>query len=359
MRTCHRHAPPAEKYPWPLAEEHLWRIPGRQPSWTVPAQARPPLAETLEAAARVLDGQSGRIGRPGRDATGWLCCADLLADGALDRELRAMSDVYGYSREVAATHFLSAYAGGVAGFAIAAYMLHSRVPDVCAAGMSLHAAPGGWFDVTAFHSGRVTVLADDPALPAAALPATGDHRPGPLAGRRAVGASGVSGANGPTTSPTTGPPARPAIGAAIDVAGDRDALRQRLAAALVGHFEPLVLALRARARLGPSALWGMVAAQCGRTFLLTERVTRDPDVGRVEADAFFALASPPMRARPAWFEFVHRGRRQTAMRRGSCCLAHRMSSQYCTTCPFTPDSEREARLREWIDTQGDGGLAVG
>ncbi|ONH37766.1 MULTISPECIES: ferric iron reductase [Protofrankia] len=345
MRTCHRHAPLAEKYPWPLAEEHLWRIPGCQPSRTVPTQARPPLAETLEAAARVLDGQSGRIGRPGRDAAGWLYCADLLADGALDRELRTMSDTYGYSRDVAATHFLSAYAGGVAGFAIAAYMLHSRVPDVCAAGMSLHAAPGGWFDVTAFHSDRVTVLADDPALSAATPPAVDDRRHTPLAGRRAAAATDL--ATGPTAD------------RAIDMVADRDVLRQRLAAALVGHFEPLVTALRARARLGPSALWGMVAGQCGRTFLLTERTTRDPDIGRAEADAFFALASPPMRARPAWFEFVHRGRRQTAMRRGSCCLAHRMSSQYCTTCPFTPDSEREVRLREWIDTQGDDGLAVG
>ncbi|WP_241251863.1 IucA/IucC family C-terminal-domain containing protein [Candidatus Protofrankia californiensis] len=325
MRTCYQHIP--------LAGDHPAQMVGNHPSRAVPAQARPLLAGTLEAVAAVLDGQSGHVGHPGRAATGWLHCADLLADGRLDRELQAMSDAYGYSREVSATHFLSAYVSGVAGLAIAAYMVHSRVPDVCAHDMSLHVAPGGWFDATAFHSERVTMLTDDPALLVTVVPATDDRRHDPVSDRM--------------------------TDRMIDVVADRDALRQRLVTALVGHLEPLVVTLRAQARLGLSALWGMVAAQCGRTFLLTERVTRDPDIGRAEADAFFALASPPMRARPAWFEFTHRGRRQTAMRRGSCCLAHRMTSQYCTTCPFTPDSERELRLRAWIDTQGDGGLAIG
>ncbi len=329
MRTCYQHIP--------LIQGHSPQTAGNHAPRTVPAQARPLLTKALEAAATVLDGQSGHVGHPGRDATGWLHCADLLTDGELDRELRAMSDAYGYSREVSATHFLSAYASGVAGFAIAAYMLHSQVPDVRAHDMSLHAAPGGWFDVTAFHSERVTMLMDDPALLVTASAATDGRRRDPV--------------TAPTTDRTISP--------AIDVVADRDALRQRLVTGLVGHLEPLIMSLRAQARLGLSALWGMVAAQCGRTFLLTERVTRDPDIGRTEADAFFALASPPMRARPVWFEFIHRGRRQTAMRRGSCCLAHQMTSQYCTTCPFTPDSERELRLRKWIDTQGDSGLAIG
>ncbi|WP_133150913.1 (2Fe-2S)-binding protein, partial [Frankia canadensis] len=127
---------------------------------------------------------------------------------------------------------------------------------------------------------------------------------------------------------------------------------------VLAHLRPFVGELRSRVRLGRPALWGAVAAQCARSFLLTERVSGDPVLGRDEADAFFALAAPTMLARPRWQEFVHRGRSYVGMRRGSCCLAHRMDEEYCTTCPFTDDLEREQRMRTWIDTQGDGGLAV-
>ncbi len=235
-------------------------------------------------------------------------------------------------------------------------MLHRQVPDVRAAGMSLHAVPGGCFDLTTFHSGRVTMLAGDPKVGAATRPGRNDY-----ACRVTVFADGtVTDGDDVTVDTGTDPLIRiDSVKGAVDVVADVGVLRRRLVSGLVDHMEPLVVALRARARLGPPALWGAVATQCGRAFLLTERMTGDPDIGRIEADAFFALARPPMRARPTWFQFTHRGRRQTAMRRGSCCLIHRMSAQYCTTCPFIPDSEHERRLHEWVDTQGDGGLAVG
>nr|WP_322753531.1 (2Fe-2S)-binding protein [Frankia sp. Cas3] len=298
-------------------------------------QREAPLKATLAAIAPVLAPQVARIGRA-EPGAGWLRRADLLTGAGLDAMVRELRQAYGYDREVAVSSFLAAYTAGVAGPAIATYVVRHRVPDLAADGLALHGAPGGWFDVTAFHTERMTVLPDDPMLADGARLADGGVRPDD--------------------------PVRPDAGtvrATIDVVEDHAALRLRLVTNLVEHLEPLVLALRPRARLGLPALWGAVATQCGRAFLLTERVTGDPDIGRMEADAFFALACPPMRARPTWSDFTHRGRRQTAMRRGSCCLVHRMSGQYCTTCPFTSDSERERRLREWIDTQGDEGLAVG
>ncbi|MBX6390934.1 MAG: hypothetical protein IRZ08_18420, partial [Frankia sp.] len=164
-----------------------------------------------------------------------------------------------------------------------------------------------WFDVTAFCSDRLVVLPDDPLL--SAVPA---GQPAP---------------------------------AGVEVVPDQDALLRRLADALVGHLEPVVRAMRGTARLGPPALWGMVATQCAETFLLTEVATGDPQAGRAAADRFFALVGHVVRQRPRWVEFRFHGRTCTGIRGGACCLAHRLSGAYCATCPFMPDDDRRQRLR--------------
>jgi ferric iron reductase protein FhuF len=243
------------------------------------------------------------------------------------RALARIREAQGASPEAAAISYLAWYAANVAGPAVAAFTVAHRVPDLSRERMSLRVGDGGWFDATAFHTGGMTVLADDPAV----LPAD----------RSAAGRAGW--ADGEARTHTV---------------ADGDALRARLVGEVVDHLEPMVATLRSRVRLGLPALWGAVAAQCARAFLLTERITGHPHLGRAEADAFFAAACPPLRARPTWHEFIHRGRHHTGMRRGACCLAHKATSQYCTTCPFTSDAEREHRLRTWIDTQGRGGLAV-
>jgi ferric iron reductase protein FhuF len=245
----------------------------------------------------------------------WVDCTDLQSPDRIERALARIREAQGWRPEAAASSYLGWYTAHVAGPAVAAFTVAHRVPDLAREKMSLHTGDGGYFDATAFHGDGMTVLAHDPVL------IMSDE----------------------TWARTV---------------ADGHALRARLVGEVVGHLEPMVATMRSLVRLGLPALWGTVATQCARAFLLTERITGHPHLGRVEADAFFAVASPPLRARPTWHEFVHRGRHHTGMRRGSCCLLHKTTSQYCTTCPFISDTEREHRLRTWIDTQGRGGLAV-
>ena len=269
------------------------------------------LGDTLRRLNLVVEPRSAIVGAPSGD--GWLHCADLAAPEMIDGAIALLQTVQGSSPEVAASYYLGWYAASVAGPAVVCFAVSRRVPSLQVSRMSLHLNDDGWFDVTALSETGTAVLPDDPL----------------------VGGDGL-----------------------VVVADDVHALRTHLAAEVVGHLEPLVEALRARVRLGRPALWGTVSAQCARAFLLTERVSGDPFAGRTEADAFFAVACPPIRARPTWHEFAHRGRQHVGMRRASCCLAHRLTSSYCTTCPFTSTDERDRRLREWVDAQGDGGLAV-
>jgi hypothetical protein len=270
------------------------------------------------------------VGRP--VAAGWADCAFLTGREGVEEALARVRAAHGATDEVAASYLANWYAAGVVGPAIIFYVLLRRVPALGAAGMSLHRLDSGWFDRTALHRLDVSVLPDDPIVRPGALAAPGCAAP----------------AEGPWVAPWR----------AVRVVPDGDALRGVLVDAVLDHLRPFVGALRARVRLGRPALWGAVAGQCARAFLLTERATGDPAAGRDEADAFFEQASPTLRARPRWHEFVHRGRPYVGMRCGSCCLAHRLGDEYCTTCPFTDDSERERRMRAWIDTQGHGGLAV-
>lgn len=277
------------------------------------------LDATLQAVGPALDHRWAIVGPP-PSSDGWIRASDLLDPERLDEALAVVREHHQATPEVAVSYFTAWYAATIVGPAIATFVLTRRVPDLDRAEIWVHRHEGGWFDATAFHRPRMTLLPGDPAVAGCA----------------------------PEATPVE----------VVAIAADLEALRARLVEEIIGHLEPIIASLRKRARLGLAALWGAVAAQCGRTFLLTERVSRDPHLGRLEADAFFAAAAPTLRARPTWQQFIHRGRCYTGMRRGSCCLAHRITEEFCTACPFVAAPERESRLREWIDSQGPGGLAV-
>jgi hypothetical protein len=302
---------------------------GANPSPEGPAGAGPwPVPRDVAEAVQPRGACYGVPSEPG-----WVRCDHLIAAEGVTESLARVARAHpGASPEVAASYLVNWYSAAVVAPAIASYVLLRRVPHLNPSVVSLHVPDSGWFDRTALHFPAGAMLADDPwATPAA------------TSLLRVVG--------GPRTA-VTGP-----AGVARVVA-DLPELRAVLVEEVLAHLRPFIQELRARVRLGRPALWGAAAAQCARSFLLTERVSADPTLGRDEADAFFTLAAPTMLARPRWQEFVHRGRSYVGMRRGSCCLAHRMDEEYCTTCPFTDDLERERRMRTWIDTQGDGGLAV-
>lgn len=287
----------------------------------------------------------------------WVNCAELTTQAGVSESLaRVTAANPGASAEVAASYLANWYSAAVVGPAIASYVLLRRVPDLTPAQVALSVPDSGWFDRTALYRPVATALANDP-LAAGLAPATPGLAPAPgLGAIPGLGApptlAGATGQLDATGAPTAPP------GGGIRVVETATELRTVLVEEILAHLDPFLRHLRSMVRLGRPALWGAAAAQCARAFLLTERATGDPMTGRDEADAFFALAAPTMLARPRWQEFVHRGRTYIGMRRGSCCLAHRLDAEYCTTCPFTGDADREQRMRTWIDTQGDGGLAV-
>ncbi|ONH58500.1 Fe-S oxidoreductase [Frankia sp. CcI49] len=318
------HAPPRHPQHLPTGTS------GLPVDLAVRATSLPGLETTLRTVRAALDHRRAIAGPP-PSPDGWIRADQLLDPATLDEALAVVRDHNQATAEVAVSYFTAWYAATIVGPAIAMFVLTRRVPDLDPAGISVHCHEGGWFDSTAFHRPRLALLRSDPAL--------ADHLD-LLDAEVSVELGG--------TDPIE----------VTRVAADVDALRAQLVGQIIGHLEPVINSLRSRARLGHAALWGAVASQCGRAFLLTERVSGDPHIGRLEADAFFADAAPTLRARPTWQQFVHHGRTYTGMRRGSCCLAHRLTEEFCTACPFVATDEREHRLREWIDAQGPGGLAV-
>nr|WP_230203312.1 Fe-S oxidoreductase [Parafrankia discariae] len=336
--------------------------------------------------APALDHRHAIAGSP-EPVDGWIDATDLRSPAGLDAALSVIRDDHQASAEVAVSYLTAWYSATIVGPAVTAFVLTGRVPDLDPAGISVHCREGGWFDATAFRTRRITIMDSDPVLTAPPTPPHARERPVPgltaqaggsavtervlpastVAADTAITGTAITGtavadtAVADTAATLVGYPGSPTVDdpiEVVEVVADVETLRSRLVSQIVGHLEPVLADLRPRARLGQAALWGAVAAQCGRAFLLTERVSGDPHAGRLEADAFFASASPPLRARPTWQQFVHHGRPYTGMRRGSCCLAHRLTAEFCTACPFVAADERESRLREWIDSQGPGGLAV-
>lgn len=259
-----------------------------------------PLAATLERAGALLRWHDVEVGRPAGD--GWLACAEL--PGLLDGWLDTIALGHRAPPETAASYLLGWYAEGVASAAVPAFVTERRVPDLSPANLSLHRNDEHWVDRTAVHGVAMAVLPDDPA----------------------AGAPDVT------------------------VVDDLDALRRHLSGALLTHLGPVVEAVRQRVRLGLRVRWGLVADSIAGAFLDVGRATGDQLAARDEADAFLAVAAPTLRARPTWVPLDHGGQCHIFMRRGACCLAYKTPEHgYCTTCPSTPDEEREQRLRNWLD----------
>ncbi len=239
-------------------------------------------------------------------ADGWLACDDLLAvDGAeLDRWLASIAARYQAPPETAACYLLGWYTYGLAACPVTLLIMERRVPDLRPCNVSIHRTDGLWVDRTKLHSPAVTVLPGDPA----------------------IGTPGVV------------------------TVEDLPALRCQLAVGLLAHLTPLVDALRPRARLGLRVRWGLVADSLAAAFLAAGRAIGDQPRARREADALFDAAGDTLRSRPAWVPVEHGGQCHLFLRRAACCLAYKTpGSCHCTSCPAVSDTDRQHRLRAYLE----------
>lgn len=275
-----------------------------------------PLAETFRRLAALDAYLAAEIGEPASEGgADWYRLDGIVAGGEVDRWLADLTARYGGRPNIAGA-FLGAWlAGAVITVPVAALVLERRVPVLAAGGVWIHQHPDGWFDGIALRAPTVALLAGDAAR---------DH-----------------------------PDSR--------VAEDEAALFDAYTEQLVAVLEPLLAAVRARARYGLRGLWGAVADDLtGTAVWVAGEAGRDQvEAWRVGAALSDRVAArvPQLRTRARPFPVSWSGGEALSQVKGTCCLDFRTydgvpdpsGDGYCVTCPFRDDGSRRQRLRAYLE----------
>lgn len=222
----------------------------------------------------------------------------------LDVHLAAMARHYQTDeREVLARFFLSGFSFHLAHFAIGSFMRAQRVPVLEPASLGLTCNTIGFPTALTLCGERFFCLPGDNA----------NHHP-----------------------------------AAIPVA-DEAALRDHLRAQLTMAYQPLIAALRQRARLGERALWIAVAETCPGALIAALPRGGSAELARVEMQALLGNATSPLRANPEIISATDDDLSPLGLLGHDCCAMFRLPKQpYCTTCSHLPHAARVAALRAWL-----------
>jgi hypothetical protein len=212
---------------------------------------------------------------------------------------------FGADRRAAAASFMLRF-GWSSGYAIGAYMLHQRVPDLD--GMALR-----------FHE-RYMFLNGVRA---------GCHIFSALPGDRASAH--------PDCQPVDGP----------------EALATSLFDELYRHAAPVVRALHAWSGFSERALWAMVTSSWSAQFAnLGEALGREADALAQAQHLFHTAEATLRRALPEVYLVESQGRAGICHRRAACCLYFKApGAHYCASCPLLPEPDRLVSIRHWIATR--------
>lgn len=108
----------------------------------------------------------------------------------------------------------------------------------------------------------------------------------------------------------------------------------------VTGYRLVVAGLRETGALGERAMWGQLADTLVATVGQTLGDRTEPEVAADEADRWLRAADPPLWVRPVFARVVVGGAPRLVWRRGSCCLAYRLSMfGLCTGCPLQSRSD--------------------
>ena len=259
-----------------------------------------PLAQTLarlRLANPYLRAHLGSLDKAGGFSLGTIHDA---TQPLLDTHLGAMAAHYQTDeREVLARFYLSGLSFHLAHFAVGAFVREQRVPVLEPAAMGL--------------------VCNAMGFPTALT----------LAGERFACLPGDHAAAHPHALPVT----------------DLEELRNQLHAELVRAFQPLVTALRQRARLGDRALWIAAAEACASALVEALPPGTAVETARAELAALLGAQHSPLRASPEVIGVVG----TLGILGTDCCAMFRLPHQpYCATCPHLPHDARLASLQAWL-----------
>jgi hypothetical protein len=144
------------------------------------------------------------------------------------------------------------------------------------------------------------------------------------------------------------------------LAGSRDWLEslpnepllRRLLESLIAFSEPVIVAQHAWSGFSRHALWAMAASSWASQFASIGRQLGDEAHGVRTARAMFSLDPEIERAAPHLYEVSIDGISRTFQKMRACCLHFKNSNRrFCANCPIIPEAERLERNRAWLAAQ--------
>jgi hypothetical protein len=145
------------------------------------------------------------------------------------------------------------------------------------------------------------------------------------------------------------------------IAGDVDALRAAIDAALIAAMTPLVSAARSASGLSPGALWRLVADMVCSAFLNVGEQIGDIPGAQVHALSVARRPGSPLNNRVSGFQHVTLPDPADPARilaerwfitRGGCCRWYtHPEGEYCATCVLLKPEQQQAKLRDHLRRQ--------
>ena len=265
-----------------------------------------PVEEAFVALRSLNASWNVEVGRP--EGPGWIAGEDLRDAGRgplNDLLVRIGERLKTDDRRTVAASFALRF-GWSSAMAIAPFLRHACVPDVSLGNVSFKFKESTFFERTAIHSPRGTVV-------------VGDAR-----------------ARHPS----------------IETVGDGPQLLATLRRALVAQSEPLVDALYDWSGFARRGTWGMLTSSWAAQFT---GLCENPDDQRgvqPSIEALFDGGDVVDAMRPRLHAVSYGPATHLYQRRASCCRWYLLpQGDLCASCPLVSQDERLQRNREWMKTQ--------
>jgi hypothetical protein len=129
-------------------------------------------------------------------------------------------------------------------------------------------------------------------------------------------------------------------------------LLKQLLESLVAFSEPVIAALHVWSGFSRHALWAMATSSWASQFASIGRQLGDEADAVRTARVMFSLDPEIERAAPHLYEVHIDGKSRTFQKMRACCLHFKNSNRrFCANCPIMPEADRLERNRAWLAAQ--------